>query len=846
MPKIFRLTLFTLVGVILLVLALAMLLESPWAKGLLESQASQRLGGREVEIGTLDIDWGWPLTIRLEDINVANPEWARHERMLSLAALELAIEPGALLHGRIAIARLQLERPVVHLARREDGTANWSGLIADNSEDTDEGGGGIAIDLDVIKVDQARVTYWEPTLDEESQLTGSVSVMLDETPRIEARVRADRLDLDRWGITELDSAKEREEVEQEVEQVVEDVAWDRRWAERLAFLSDYEAHVDVAVGRLSYGDTVLHDVALIGRLQEGRLDVQRLHVAQGDGELTVQGWLGIRPKTLRGDIDAELMQIDLGAALAPLGYGQLGTLDGRLHVKLDQGTLALDDTQLAYRAPAQEVTLDVGAETADIAGTSVSGVHLEGSGSYRDEPFSFDLVVGPLLDLDDPQTPYPVQGEIVAEDTTLIVDGTIKQPLEIAAVDGSFQLSGPNPARLNRLTGLNLPALPPYRIEGELHVEDDLVRLLGLRGRFGNSDVNGDVQIQLGERPMLWATLGSERLDLDDFLPLVGAAPDTSGGDVASPEQEQQARQQDNQVGIFPDQPWNLQGLRAMDAIVSYRADSVSADYLPLNDVHLELTMEEGVLTLEPLDVGIGGGEARSRIRLDASGSTLRGNLDVSLNQVNLKPLLRRAELSDVAADSAGVIGGHSEVRFHGDSMDEAMANLSGALELAMSGGRLGVIAVEALGLDVGEALVAALVDPSDSVPIDCAYANFQADDGLATLEQLFISTEDSNITGGGAIDLDEELMTLVFEAHPKDFSFLASDSPISLTGPLSDLGVAVTSRELAIRGVLSVIGAILAPPLALLPWIEPGTGENVGPSCQQVLEKFNSPAEQG
>ncbi|HET8791721.1 MAG TPA: AsmA family protein [Modicisalibacter sp.] len=840
MAKTLRLVLISLGAVVLLLVAIAMLLESAWAKNLLESQVSQRLGGRAVEIGDLEIDWRWPLVVRLEEVSVANADWARHEQMLQLAMLELTIKPGALLQGNIALGRLYLERPVVHLARNESGTANWSGLMKKG-----EGGGGVAVSLDRVRVDQAVVTYWEPTL-EESRLTGSLSAVLGETPRIEARIDVDRVDLDRLGIINLDRAEEREEVEQEVEQVVEEIAWDRRWAEQLAPLRHYEAQLDLSVGRLSYGDVVLRDVELVGQLENDRLDVQRLHVAQGEGELTLKGWLEVQPNTLRGDVDAQLAQVDLGEALAPLGYGELGTLGGRLHVRFVEGTLALDDTQLDYRAPAQEVTLSVSAETADIAGASVPGVHLQGNGTYSDRPFAFDLVVGPLLDLNNPNTPYPVQGKIVAEDTTLTVDGTIRQPLEIAAVDGHFQLSGPNPARLNRLTGLNLPALPPYRIEGELHVEDDLVRLLDLRGRFGDSDVNGDVQIKLGERPMLWATLGSERLDLDDFLPLVGAAPDTQSGDVASPAQQQRARQQENQPGIFPDREWNLQGLRAMDAIVRYRADSVSAQHLPLNDVRLELEMEDGILTLEPLHVGIGGGEARSQITLDASGSTLRGHIDISLEQVNLKPLLRRAELSDVAADSAGVIDGHAEVRFHGDSMDEAMANLYGELELAMSGGKLGVVAVELLGLDVGEALVAALVDPSDSVPIDCAYSHFKAKDGLALLEQFFMNTEDSNVTGGGVINLDEERMTLAFEAHPKDFSLLASDSPVSLTGPLDDLGVDVTSRELVIRGVLSAIGALLAPPLAILPWIEMGTGEDVGPSCQQVLEKFHSPVEQG
>lgn len=969
MTKAARTVAIALAAVVLLLVVTMLLLESPWARNIVENQVSQRLNGREVEIGDLEIDWGWPPTIRVEEVRVANPDWARHEHMLNLAALEATPDLGALLQGNVALERLHLERPVIHLARRQDGTTSWAGLMGDGG-----GGGGAGIRPGVVSVDQGHLTYRDPARDTditldfstqgeggdtrqltheargqlrglplrlsgrggapsrllaeeastysvtlegrlgqiqasfdgqlrealqleglegqlmlsapdtadvgalverpeldlpaldfhgqlryqeqqwalqdfrlrlgESQVSGSLSVALGETPRIEAQLSADQLRLERWGITDLGSAEERQQVEQEIEQEIEQLTWEQRWAERLAPLLRFEAQVDLSVGRLSYGDTVLRDVALVGQIEQGRLRLQRLHLAQGEGELTAQGWLEVQEGMLRGDIDAHLTQVDLGQALAPLGFAELGTLGGRLHVRLVDGTLVLDDTSLDYRAPAQEITIHVEAETVDITGEAVPGVSLEGSGTYRQRPFAFDLIVGPLLDLDNPDEPYPVQGEITTGDTTLYIDGTIRQPLEIASVNAFFRLSGPNPARLNRLTGLNFPALPPYRIQGQLRVEDDLVRLLDLRGRFGNSDVNGDVRIRLGERPMLWATLGSQQLDLDDLAPLAGAAPETGDGEAASPTQRQRARMEERQPGIFSDREWNLEGLRRMDARVIYHADTVIAQDIPLTGVELELTMDEGVLVLEPLRVGLGSGVVIARVRLDARGTTLRGRLELAIREVNLKPLLRRAELSEVATDSAGIIAGQGQLRFYGDSMDEAMAHLSGQLELAMSGGQLGVLAVEALGLDVGEALTAALVGAADDeVPIDCAYARFEANDGLALLEQFFMATKDSNVTGGGAINLDEERMALVFEAHPKDPSLLASDSPVSLEGPLGDLRVDIISTELVARGILSVIGALVAPPLAILPWIELGTGEGAGPGCRSVLSKYHAPA---
>jgi len=959
------------VGVLLLPLVAVLLLESPPARHWLAGQVSQHLNGREVTIGGLGIGWGWPPTLRFADVAIANPDWAEADHLLDLSALEIAIDPGALLHGRLALERVHLERPRLHLARRQTGESTWAGLFG--GDDT-SGGGGSGVRPDTISVSDGKITYRDPTLGADlvadvatrdaehgprqlivdaqgrlrgrpltmsarggaperalapgaaypldfeanwgklragfdgrledvaqlagltgrvtlsapddadlatlagrpgldlpaldidgqldyrerrlalSDLTaqlgneriqGRVALAMGGRPMIEARLRADHLALERWGVTRLEQPDER----QQAEKTLESVAWDRRWAERLAPLRSVDADVDLAVDRLSYGDTALHDVALQARLDSGRLSLDRLHLAQGGGaqggSLTSQGWLEVRPETLAGDIDSRLARLDLGRALAPLGQSELGRVDGRLRLRIDQGKLAFDDTSLDYRAPAQSLAIHVNAETAPLEGRATDGVRLQGDGTFRERAFDYDLTVGPLLDLNAPEAPYPVQGTIIADQTRLEVNGTIEQPLTIEAVDGRFRLAGPNPARLNRLTGLNLPALPPYDVAGEIEVRDDRIRLQGLQGRFGDSDVAGDVRLQLDDRPRLWATLTSRRLDLDDLAPLTGAAPETESGEQASAEQRRRAREEAASPGVFPDRRWDLAGLRRMDARVRYRADSVSADTVPLNDVALDMSLDHGLLRLTPLQVGLGGGEVTSQVTLDARDAPLQGDLALTLRQVNLKPLLKQAGLPQIAEDSAGVIGGQGQVSFRGNSLDESMAHLDGTLELAMAGGRLNAVLMEALGLDVGEALMAALVD-SDEVPMRCAYAKLDARDGAARLDRFFIDTEDSNLTGGGTIDFDAERLDLVFEAHPKDPSLFASDSPVRLQGPMSDPGINVVSRELVARGVLSALGALLAPPLAILPWVEPGLGEGVGSGCRQAVDTSRQAGDSG
>lgn len=175
--------------------------------------------------------------------------------------------------------------------------------------------------------------------------------------------------------------------------------------------------------------------------------------------------------------------------------------------------------------------------------------------------------------------------------------------------------------------------------------------------------------------------------------------------------------------------------------------------------------------------------------------------------------------------------------------MDALMASLDGKLELAVSRGRLDWLAVELLGLDAGESLMRLLGD-QEQVAMQCAYARLEADNGLARLAQFFVATSDSNFTGGGTLDLAAEHLDLQIEAHPKDPSLFSSDSPIRLQGRLGAPQVSLASGELLASGVASVVGALVAPPLAILPWVELGLGEGAGIGCRKALEAFEQEVE--
>ena len=918
--------------VVALLIGAALLVQTQWAREKLEDQLSQRLDGRNVEIASLDLDWGFPLGIHAEGIKVANPDWAEQPYMLELNALQVNLDVGALLTGSAGLKLLALDQPEVHLARRADGQSNWAALagkdtpkdssspiqpetiriqngqltyrdaalnaqITVNIETSEEGdrrrlvikgegnvqdkplslsltgeppaealasGSPYAVTLDaslgeiratfdgeakqlpgldnlqgqlsVSAPDSAELMSFDnPAIDipafdlnarlqrdgerwelqdiglqsGESQLDGSLVFAQGPAPELSLKLHGNRLDLNRWGVMRLLQANpdkpesSANEKQQPLQQRIHDM---------LQPLRRYRGDVNVGLDRLLYGDAELSEVQLKANLTDQQLQIERLHAAQGDGALEATGALDLRQDSLSGTLDLTFDTLDLGRALAPLGYGQLGTLDGEVHGRLAQNSAELRDSQLRYDAPAQNLWLEVTASSTD------SGLQLEGSAERNQVPLQFEANVGPLSELFAEQ-PYPVDVTVTSRETRFQAEGTVTAPFDLQAANAQVSLEGPSPARLNPLTGLDLPSLDPYRLSGQLSWEDQQLRLQDLRAHLGQSDLSGDIRLSLSGRPMLWANLHSDTLVTDDFK-----AP----GTPTEPAQDQ----------MFSDKPLGLDALRDRDAIVRYDADNVNAKDIPLNGVNLKVELDNGVLVAEPLQLAISKGKANGRLRLDVRPQEPTGELHLNITSVNLSPVLREAGFPQVAQDSAGTIGGQLDLNFNGSSLGAMAADLNGKLELAMSGGKLDMLAVEVLGLDAGEAAMAALAD-SDQVDMNCTYVRFDSDQGTAKLEQLFISTNDSNIIGGGQINLDNEQLDLSFKSHAKDFSLLSGNSPVQLKGTLSDPQVSVVTSELVARAAASVAGALIAPPLAILPWVEAGLGEDSGVGCRKALNEF-------
>ena len=452
-------------------------------------------------------------------------------------------------------------------------------------------------------------------------------------------------------------------------------------------------------------------------------------------------------------------------------------------------------------------------------------VRVQGKGRWRGAAFTLSGGTESPLELSNSDPPFRIHLDARAGATHAIARGSLTNPFQLQVFDLQFQLSGQDLDDLYPLIGIAIPSSPPYQLDGRLKRDHERWRYEKFSGRVGDSDLAGDVEIDVaGERPRLTANLLSKRLDFDDLAGFIGAPPKTGGDESANAAQKAQAAQLAAKSTVLPDTPYNLGKLRAMDADVRWKAQRINAPKLPLDDMDAHLLLDNGLLRLEPLNFGVAGGDIRSTVRMDARRAQINTTFNASLRGVQLGQLFPDAKLAEQAS---GGISGNIRLSGNGNSIAAMLGSSNGDVAVGMGRGHIGNLLMELAGLDVAESLKF-LFTGDKQIPLRCAFADFGVHDGLMRSRALAFDTTDTLVIGEGTISLKQEQLDLLLRPRPKDVSILALRSPLRVGGSFKDPSFRPDFKALGIRGAIALTLASIAPPAALLATIETGPGKDV------------------
>lgn len=497
--------------------------------------------------------------------------------------------------------------------------------------------------------------------------------------------------------------------------------------------------------------------------------------------------------------------------------------DEKARIRIDR--LMLDNGRLGYDDAGQNTSIRAELSTANTLSAG-AGLIFAARGQYKGLALKANGSGGPILGLRDESTPYALKVHLNVGHTMVKADGSITSLLKFSAIDMRLAMRGDSLAQLFPLLGIAFPETQPYMTDGHIVHSGKTWRYEKFSGRIGDSDIGGTFQLDSGgKRPAMKADLVSRVLDIADLGPLIGARPGrVQAARKATPAPSPAAAPTLAKTHVLPDIPFKSDRWNSVDADVTLSAKTLRrAQQLPLEDFVVHLILNDSVLTLDPLNFGLAGGDLNAVIMLDGRKDPIQAHARVRARKVLIAKLFPTVELNTA---SIGQINGEFDLSGNGNSVGRMLASSDGKLGLVVSGGEISRLMMEKVGLHLWE-ILQLKVTGDNLIKLRCGVADFDVKQGAMHVNALIFDTEVTTIIGSGTIDLGGEQLDLTLNQKTKNTSPVALRSPIYVHGNFANPVVEVDKGRVAARGLGAIALAIANPVLALIPLVDAGPGKD-------------------
>lgn len=380
----------------------------------------------------------------------------------------------------------------------------------------------------------------------------------------------------------------------------------------------------------------------------------------------------------------------------------------------------------------------------------------------------------------------PVKIKVLAAESEITAEGQLTDPFGARKLDVRLVGSGPNAGTLLQYLGMRTSRQPDWHVEADVSGSPPQWQLGNLVVNLGDTSIRGTAGFDLsGARPMIRADLDVGHLALDELIAHAPSSPagtsGKSGGGKSTDGKSTGGGSGDG--GVIPDTSLPFDFLKAADARISVRVAELSGIDLPISNLNAELTVEKGVLKVEPLKADFADGQTRTTAILDANARPSALHAEVSARRISSDVLLTSL---GVTRKVHGLASGEMTLDGAGDTPDALAAGLDGRVRFYITDGSINTKLVNALALSFTEVLDL-LFSSDDSTPVDCMIGSFDVTDGIVDPETLIFATPEVAIRGKGRIDLAKETLDLRLTPRPRERRLFSISVPIEISGTLAD-----------------------------------------------------------
>ena len=866
-------TILTVIVVIVLtaVVAVAVILKSMdfnEYRGII-SQEVHKVTGRVLKInGELDLKLSFSPAIAVNDVSFANASWGSRPEMVKIKRLEIVVNLFPLIFGDIRIKRFVLIEPDIFLETNAKGRGNWvlgkvekPSAKLDSSGQTDKQDAIIPL-INDLRIKNATLTY------RDGQTQKTINLSLNS-------FKARSADLQSPFYLDIDGAynKHRFEITAELgslEQLINptvpypihlkgqsigttirldgtvkmpmqgkgfDLAISAKGKEltKLVELAELPQLKGKTVPRIGPFDISAHVTDL-----EKKLSVTDIKAVVGKSDFVLIKVNGAVKNALEGkglDLTIsvkgkELTKLVELAELPQLNgktIPQIGPFDVTAHVADPGGKISV--TNINVTAGKKDLLL-VSAKGNIKDVINVKGINLVVSA--KGEEFKKIIDLAELSQLTERKLPgigpFNISANIIGtakavsvsninvnvgrNDLVLVkVTGSVKKALKAKGLDLSLYIEGSDISKLIEIAEVEAPLKGSFLVSARLTDPNNTYTLNSLQAKLGSNNLKGRASAKFdGKRPLVNVFLDTIFLDLNQFK---------SKEEKEKKKPEESGKKQER---IFTDDPFPLEGLKAVDAVIKISNGTILSNGLKIKNLKLDMTLKRGNLSIKPLKGNFMGGSVIVNVSLKTPDKeTADIKIDVNVKKVNIAKLLMEMKVTDLI--SKGDVEVKANIEGRGKSMQTLMAGLNGNVSVIMGKGQIENKYVDFIAADLVKLVVPGAMKKNYTM-VNCFVARFDIKNGLAESKVLLFDTDNITISGEGEVDLSTEKLNLSFNPKPKRASLISIAIPINIRGTLAEPSIKLDTASVAKKVVGGILGSIINPAAILIPLVNKGTGD--------------------
>jgi len=361
-----------------------------------------------------------------------------------------------------------------------------------------------------------------------------------------------------------------------------------------------------------------------------------------------------------------------------------------------------------------------------------------------------------------------IELEGIAPGVRLELAGRIGRVADLHDMDLTVLIAAEDLTSLSAYLGWDLLKLEAFEISGHLFGSAPDLNLNDFTFRSGNSLVLGSVGLRTGERLSVVGAVSSGVLDLRPYLL---AVQQDAVGDVQIASDR-----------VFSDDPFDLTALDAFDMRLTLDDLELLSSGGNLIVKKATIELQEGSLTIEPLQLARNETTVAGHFQLDRQTSP-EFIADLTIENIDLGIFLqdiRAREIYEGRFDLA------LDLRSRGNSVREVMANLNGQLSAFVSAARIPQVSIPLTKTGIIFDVLPWLQRREDVI-VNCAISHMQAANGIVDINLLYLDSAQMTMVGGGTIDLRAEQLDLRLSPRPKRRKILAHNIDVILRGPFID-----------------------------------------------------------